>query len=179
MVRLEFTDGNMDGGCKYIKYISGRLQGVVLQRRINNNSQQNILCYWSFTSRSRWPRGLRHELFSLARMLGSWVRIPLKAWMSVCVCVRYRPCDGLITCPRSPIVDVKRLRNWRRVQGPTKGCRAVDEWMKSYEQLPGKHSLGRLRRKWEDNVNIDYDNISYCKGIPPWRQSRQNPPKRM
>jgi hypothetical protein len=31
------------------------------------------------------PRGLRHELSSLARTLGSWVRIPLEAWMSVCV----------------------------------------------------------------------------------------------
>jgi hypothetical protein len=29
--------------------------------------------------------GLRHELFSLARTLGSWVRIPLKAWKIVCV----------------------------------------------------------------------------------------------
>jgi hypothetical protein len=34
--------------------------------------------------RSQWQRGLRHELSSLARTLGSWVRIPLKAWMSVC-----------------------------------------------------------------------------------------------
>jgi hypothetical protein len=30
--------------------------------------------------RSQWPRGLRHELSSLARMLRSWARIPLKAW---------------------------------------------------------------------------------------------------
>jgi hypothetical protein len=35
--------------------------------------------------RSQWPRCLRHELLSLARKLGSWVRIPLMAWMSVCV----------------------------------------------------------------------------------------------
>jgi hypothetical protein len=34
-----------------------------------------------------WPRGLRHELSSLTRKLGSWVRIPLKAWLSVLVCV--------------------------------------------------------------------------------------------
>jgi hypothetical protein len=34
---------------------------------------------------SQWPRGLRHELSSLAPMLRSWTRIPLKAWMSVCV----------------------------------------------------------------------------------------------
>jgi hypothetical protein len=31
------------------------------------------------------PRGLRHELSSPARPLGSWVRIPLKTWLSVCV----------------------------------------------------------------------------------------------
>jgi hypothetical protein len=28
---------------------------------------------------------LRHELSSLARTLGSWVRIPLKTWMCVCI----------------------------------------------------------------------------------------------
>jgi hypothetical protein len=35
--------------------------------------------------RSQWPRGLRHELSSPAQTLGSWVRIPLEAWMSVCI----------------------------------------------------------------------------------------------
>jgi hypothetical protein len=35
--------------------------------------------------RSQWPRSLRHELSSLFRTLRPWVRIPLKAWMSVCV----------------------------------------------------------------------------------------------
>jgi hypothetical protein len=35
--------------------------------------------------RSQWARGLRHGLSSLARKLGSWVRIALKTWMSVCV----------------------------------------------------------------------------------------------
>jgi hypothetical protein len=35
--------------------------------------------------RSQWPRRLRHELFSSAETLQSWVRIPLEAWMSVCV----------------------------------------------------------------------------------------------
>jgi hypothetical protein len=28
---------------------------------------------------------LRHEQSSLARTLGSWLQIPLEAWMSVCV----------------------------------------------------------------------------------------------
>jgi hypothetical protein len=36
-------------------------------------------------SPSQWPRSLRHELSSLSRTLGSWFRIPLNAWMSVCV----------------------------------------------------------------------------------------------
>jgi hypothetical protein len=35
--------------------------------------------------RSRWPRGLRYELSSLVLSLGSWVRIAIKVWMSVCV----------------------------------------------------------------------------------------------
>jgi hypothetical protein len=35
------------------------------------------------SSRSQWPRRLRHQVSSLARTLGSWVRIPLKAWVSV------------------------------------------------------------------------------------------------
>jgi hypothetical protein len=50
---------------------------------------------WQWVCRSRWPRGLRHELPSLARMLRSWVRIPLKVWMSVCafiLCLCYPVC---------------------------------------------------------------------------------------
>jgi hypothetical protein len=39
-----------------------------------------------FYNRSQRPRSLRHELFSRAQTLGSWVRIPLKAWMSMHVC---------------------------------------------------------------------------------------------
>jgi hypothetical protein len=35
--------------------------------------------------RSQCPSGLWRELSSLSRTLGSWVRIALKAWMSVSV----------------------------------------------------------------------------------------------
>jgi hypothetical protein len=48
-------------------------------------------------SRSQWPRGLKHELSSLARTLGSWVRIPLEAWMSVCVYYVFALGSGLAT----------------------------------------------------------------------------------
>jgi hypothetical protein len=44
-----------------------------------------ITLSWFCNSRSQWPRCRRHELPSPARTLESWVRIPLKAWMFVCV----------------------------------------------------------------------------------------------
>jgi hypothetical protein len=43
----------------------------------------------SMASRSQLPRGLRHELSSLASTLGSWVRITLKTWMSVCMFILF------------------------------------------------------------------------------------------
>jgi hypothetical protein len=74
---------------------------------------------------SQWPRGLRHELSPLARTLGSWVRITLKAWMlNVCVysvfvlfCVGRSLASGYRLCIGS--------RNWKSGQGSTKGCRAI------------------------------------------------------
>jgi hypothetical protein len=101
-------------------------------------SQRKFLEDCISSCRSQWPRGLRHELSSLARMLGSWVRIPFKAWMSVgfysvfvlsCVQVA-RLYDRPILRPRSPIVCVKKitkLKKRERGQDPTKGCRAIDE----------------------------------------------------
>jgi hypothetical protein len=60
-------------------------------------------------SRSQWPSSLRYELSSLAPTLGSWVQIPFKAFMFVCVssvfvlsCVGSRLATGLITRQRSP-----------------------------------------------------------------------------
>jgi hypothetical protein len=61
------------------------------------------LLYWtnlmfvSSVHRSQWPRGLGHELSSLARTLGSRVRIPLEAWMSVCVYSVFVLGSGLAT----------------------------------------------------------------------------------
>jgi hypothetical protein len=63
--------------------------------------------------RSQWPRGLRHGPSSPARTLGSWVLIPLKAWISVCVhsvfVLGSGLCDRLMPCPSSP-TDSLRLR---------------------------------------------------------------------
>jgi hypothetical protein len=68
--------------------------------------------------RSKWPRSLRNEPSSPARTLGSWVRIPLKAWMSVCVysaCVVLRRADPRT---RSPTVyRIKKLKKRPRSKG--------------------------------------------------------------
>jgi hypothetical protein len=63
-------------------FINGKMQSkdVNLSTKITHSDSE-----FYRTCRSQWPRGLSHELSSLARTLGSWVRIPLKAWMSVCV----------------------------------------------------------------------------------------------
>jgi hypothetical protein len=51
------------------------------------------------SSRSQYPSGLRHELSSLARTPGSWVRIPFRAWMfSVRVRVRVRVSVFVLSC---------------------------------------------------------------------------------
>jgi hypothetical protein len=79
-------------------------------------------------SRSQCPRGLRHELPSLARTLGSWVQIPLKAWLSVCVypvfvflCVS----GGFLWLADPPSKESYRmcigLKTWKSGLGPTKG----------------------------------------------------------
>jgi hypothetical protein len=46
---------------------------------------------------SQWSRGLRNEMSSPARMLGSWVRMPHEAWMSVCVYSVFVLGSGLAT----------------------------------------------------------------------------------
>jgi hypothetical protein len=92
---------------------------------------------WYFASvmvvgcRSRWPRDLRDEPSSLSRTLRSWVRIPLKASMSVCVrlfyvcvalCVGSGLYDRLITCKRSPTDCVKVITNLKKRSGSNKGA---------------------------------------------------------
>jgi hypothetical protein len=72
---------------------------------INDNWRKNL-------SRSQWQCGLRYEMSSLAQTLGSFVRIPLKVWMFVCVYSVF-----VLTC-----VDSGLATGWTPVQGvlPTK-----------------------------------------------------------
>jgi hypothetical protein len=89
-----------------------------------------LLCRRTY-SRPQWSRCLRHELSSFARKLGSWVRIPLKAWMFgvcmrlFCVCVVLCLGSGLAmgwSLVQGVLPSVKKwLRNWIRGQGPEWG----------------------------------------------------------
>jgi hypothetical protein len=57
--------------------------------------EQSYIQHWlGLIAPITWPRGLTHEHSSPARTLGSWIRIPLEAWMTVCVCVRSILCAG-------------------------------------------------------------------------------------
>jgi hypothetical protein len=68
--------------------------------------------------RSQWLCSLRRELSLLARTLGLWFRIPLKAWMSACIySVFMLSCIGSsLAMGWSPIygvlLAVLGLRNW-------------------------------------------------------------------
>jgi hypothetical protein len=94
-----------------------------------------ILCGTSCISRSQWLRGLRHELSSLARTLGSWVRIPLKAWMSMCAfilcllsCVLVAALRRADLSCKSPTVCAKKdYETEEEARAQQKGCRAIDE----------------------------------------------------
>jgi hypothetical protein len=45
----------------------------IIFRTNNLGAAANIITGVTITSQSQWPSDLRHELSSLARMLGSWV----------------------------------------------------------------------------------------------------------
>jgi hypothetical protein len=74
--------------------------------------------------RSQWPRVLRREMSSPPQTLGSWVRIPLEAWMFVCVysvCAVFCVGSGFVTgwYPVQRVLPtVYRLGNWKSGQGP-------------------------------------------------------------
>jgi hypothetical protein len=79
-------------------------------------------------------------------LLGSWVRIPLKAWMFVRVflcCVvlcRWRSCDGLMTRPRSPTICLNSSRNLLYVRRQ-KSKRTVEPQEKKKYFLAPKYTI--------------------------------------
>jgi hypothetical protein len=69
--------------------------------------------------RSQWLRGLRHELSSPAQILGSWIRIQLEAWISVCIysvfmlsCVQVAALRRNNFPPKESYLVCERSRDW-------------------------------------------------------------------
>jgi hypothetical protein len=88
---------------------------------------KNIWIY-IFNHRSQWPRGLRHELSSLARTLGSLDRIPLEIWIFICVysvfmlsCVRVSALQRAHPPSKESYLLCLGLKNWKSGRYPTKG----------------------------------------------------------
>jgi hypothetical protein len=54
-------------------------------------------CIFGLINAIQRPHGLKHKMSSPAQTLGSWVRIPLKEWMSLCVYSMFALGNGLTT----------------------------------------------------------------------------------
>jgi hypothetical protein len=106
-----------------------------------------IITHQLLTRRSQWPGSVTHEMPSPAQTLGSWVRTPLKAWMSTCVYSRFmrqQPCDRLIPCPRSHIACL-RLRNWNETKRFTYAL--CSKWEQQEQKRERERIFHTLRRK--------------------------------
>jgi hypothetical protein len=98
---------------------------------VGDSATGNIENYVWWVGRSQWPRG-RSRRSAAFRLLRSWVRMPLGAWMSVVsvVCCAGRGLwDGLITRPEKSyrllcvvVCDLENLMKGR--PGPLGGCSA-------------------------------------------------------
>jgi hypothetical protein len=117
---------------------------------------------------SQWPRCLEHKLSLLARTLVSWVRITLKAWMSVCVyyvfllfCIG----SGLAT-DWSPVQRVLpivcRIKKLKKRPRSSKKTRSIDGLVRIVLPLnffsPSSVSIFRLPRVF----------YRCCSSHPPW-----------
>jgi hypothetical protein len=86
---------------------TSNLTFIILFARDRYLSQSWPYKYFLISGRSQWPRCLRHEMSPLAQTLGYWVRIPLKAWMSVRVSSEF-----VLSCVSSGFAQ-----SWSPVQG--------------------------------------------------------------
>jgi hypothetical protein len=103
----------------------------------------NLYVYVHIKSRSQWPRGLRHELSSLAPTLGSWIRIPLNAWMSVCafiLCVLFCVQVAALRWADHSSKESSRLckkdyETEEEARAQQRAVRAIDEWMNEWTKV--------------------------------------------
>ena len=108
--QLDKSQGPQRSEFSFRTLFASLIQFIKLFPYSGANATINSLSSWK--CRSQWPRGLRRRS-TAARLLWSWVRIPLRAWMFVCCecCVLSGRglCDGLI------IRSEESYRLWRVV----------------------------------------------------------------
>jgi hypothetical protein len=119
--------------------------------------------------RSQWPRSLRHEMSSPAWTLRSWARIPLEAWMFVCVysvfvlsCVSsglatgWSPIQGVLPTVYKCKVTEPRKRRPR----PEMGCK--HHWM--YDEVPMERNM-KITLIWYAMPSGSVDSYQYFRGM--------------
>jgi hypothetical protein len=80
--------------------------------------QGELIFSYCCESRSQWPRGLRHELSSPPPTLISWVRIPLEAWMFMCVLCAFILCLPRVEAGSNTSTVLPASRKGRRNGNP-------------------------------------------------------------
>ena len=94
--------GLCGGSYTFIMSYKGADNSLARPGRKQATATEDFDFHVSYLCRSQWPRGLRRRS-TAARLLRSWVRIPLGAWKFVCceycVLLGRGLCDGLITRP--------------------------------------------------------------------------------
>jgi hypothetical protein len=132
--------------CYIVRYISCHR---IKQKHIIEEMRVILSTYNTTDCRSQWPRGLRRRS-SAARLLRSWVRIPLKTWMLVCCecCVLQGRglCDGLITRPEDSyrlwrfVVCVQETSKTRRLKSATGLWKIQPQWVVTPGQQTTKNT---------------------------------------
>jgi hypothetical protein len=110
-----------------------------------------------------WSLGLRHEISSSAQTRRSWVRIPLNAWMSPCVCSVFVLGSGLATgwspVQGVPPTKIKKLKwNYGFHECPMLqvGARGIEEVYWTSTDVSEKHvdSIFRVEEQTKQGTSM-------------------------
>jgi hypothetical protein len=132
---------------------------------------------------SQRPRSIRYELSSLARTLGSWVRIPLEAWISVCVhCVYVVLCvvSGLEkgwSPAQGVLPTVYRNKKLKKAAKAQKGLWSHNNKSTPPYDLHGlvlNPTLPFTERKMKLWTNAFRHSVNLLHGAQPFLRSRQS-----